>query len=145
MIKFSDFNKALKTIGTLRTSTGDTFDVNSAGDALIRLSYLKAEVERAEKAIKERLPEDFSYENEMGKISVSKTATYSQNVPAIVSALTEKGIDWQGLVKFRKSGEGVNKTVKAVIESNETLESESTTFRITKKDTDKADFDFTLE
>jgi len=143
MIKFSEIKKAVSSLDKLRTSTGDAFDLESGAAALIRLSYLKAEIEKAEKAIKENLPEGFTFENAMGKITIAKTATYSQDVPAIIAAMSSKGIDWQGLVKFRKTG--IGKTEKAIIESNESLESESVSFKVIKKDQEKPDFDFTLE
>ena len=143
MIKFSSIREGVKALGTLRTSTGDTFSLESGAEALIKLAYLKAEIEAAEKAIKENFPEGFSYENDLGKIGVVMTAQYSQNITAIISQLTAKGIDWKSLVKFGKTG--VDKMTKAVIEANEVKVSESPTFKVTKKVKETLTLDFNLE
>lgn len=143
MLKLSTVRETVKSLGVLRTSTGDVFSAESAADALIRLSYVKAEIEAAEKAIKERLPEGFTFENELGKITQVITAQYSQDVPAIIAQLTAKGVDWQSLVKFGKTG--LDKQTKAVIESNEIKTGETPSMRVIKKDQAKPDFDFTLE
>ena len=143
MLKLSTVRETVKSLGVLRTSAGDVFSFDSAADALIRLSYVKAEIEAAEKAIKEKLPEGFIFENELGKITQVMTAQYSQDVPAIIAQLTAKGVDWQSLVKFGKTG--LDKVTKAVIESNETKTGETPSMRVIKKDQAKPDFDFTLE
>jgi len=143
MLKFQEFSKAIKSLKTVRTSTGDAFDIVSGADTLIRLSYLKDEIETAIKAIKDRLPEDFTYENGLGKIAPVTTGKYEQDTKATILQLTAKGVDWQSLVKFAKTG--LDKVTKAIVEMNETKVGESVSLKVTKKDQKGIEPDFTLE
>lgn len=142
-MKLSDVRGTIKSLQNLKTSTGETFSVESGASALIKLSYLKAEIEAAEKAIKERLPEGFVFEDDLGKIAEVKTAQYEQNIPVIIDQMTARGVDWKPLVKFAKTG--LDKTLKAIVEANETKTGESSTFKVTKKVKETATFDFDLE
>jgi len=141
-MKMSEVQKTMGAITALKTSTGDTFSYESSCAALIRLSYLKAEIEKAEKAIKENIPTDkLPFANSDGEIKSVATRSYKQDVQEIQKAL-DPAIFWEH-VKIEKTG--LDKKSKAIVESNETIEKESFSIRVTKTRKIEELGDFTIE
>ncbi len=87
-MKLCDIQKAIKSLGILKTSTGDYFDKVSAGNALININILKDELAKAEKVLKENFPiEALPFEGVNGKIISEIRGEYEQDITAIFKSI----------------------------------------------------------
>jgi hypothetical protein len=90
-MKLQDMLRAVKSLGILKTSTGDYFDKESAGNALININILKAELDAAEKTLKEHFPiSELPFEGKNGRIISEVRGEYEQDVTAIFKAISKE-------------------------------------------------------
>lgn len=148
-MKMAEMRRALQSLETVKTSTGDGFTIESAAEALIKLSILRNEIEIVEKAIKSRLPkESLPYEGALGKIILAEQNKYEQNAKKIFdSGIIPKEDFWAAcsLKKsaFDKKTEEGRKAV-ACIEMHETIIGTTETVKVIKNEKIEKDFDFSI-
>lgn len=136
-MKYQDIMKAVSSLGKLKSSTGDVFSAESAAKALIKISILKGELEKAEKAIRENLPKEMlPYRDELGEIVLVKQNEYCVDAETIFKEKLIPLKDFWSAVKLQKScfdkktAEG--KKALAVIALHETVTGEKEIIKVLK-------------
>jgi len=90
-MNLTDIQKAIKSLGILKTSTGDYFDKESAGNALININILKSELDAVDKALKEKFPiSELPFEGKNGRIISEIRGEYEQDVSTIFQKISKK-------------------------------------------------------
>lgn len=134
-----DVLKAIKSLGILKSSTGDSFSFESAAEALINLSILKGEIEKAEKAIREKIPMDkLPFDGVNGKIIIETRNEYSQDVLAIYKSKQISEKEFWDACKLSKSAFNKKtekgKTALASISLNEKIIDTKSIIKVLKND-----------
>ena len=131
MINIQSAIRALQSVKTLQTSTGEVFTKESALDALIRIQVVKKNIEAVEAALRCAIKEVciLPYENADGKVDWKSQSTTAQDVTEIIKAVGLDNLIKMEALKVVKTG--LPTEIKKVVEYHETSVEKEPTIVVT--------------